>query len=133
MWDLRSQEWDCSVPRMGLSHNPHDLLGRAKREAADKAEKRKQEALRAVAWREVLQDQKARDLMRYVLRLVDGSRAELAPVSDAFHPNAMEMARKAGRLDPIRALWEALGANALAARDLMSQEDHDERSHINPT
>lgn len=78
--------------------------------------------------RGALDKREARDLMRWVLRLVDGERPDLAPTSGVFNTNAMTMANDDGKMAAIRLLWRRLGEHAREARCLMEQEDHDERN-----
>lgn len=87
-------------------------------------------AQRTLAVREALESREARDLMRWVLRLVDGERQDLAPTSGVFNPNAMTMAHDDGKQAAIRLLWQRLGEHAWEARCLMEKEDHDERSPV---
>lgn len=106
---------------------------KARRDAEAEKAKGVAKARQAVFVRSTLDKREVRDLMRWVLRLVDGERPDLAPTSGVFDPNAMTMASKDGRMATIRLLWERLGEHAWDTRRLMEQEDHDERSsHVHP-
>ena len=103
---------------------------RQRREEAAKQAVVVANARKTLAVREALESREARDLMRWVLRLVDGERQDLAPTSGVFNPNAMTMAHDDGKLAAIRMLWQRLGEHAREARGLMEKEDHDERSPV---
>lgn len=103
---------------------------KARREAEAQQAKAVAKARQTLFVRDALEKREARDLMRWVLRLVDGERPDLAPTSGVFNPNAMTMANDDGKLAAIRLLWKQLGEHAREARCLMEKEDHDERSPV---
>lgn len=103
---------------------------KARREAEAQQAKTVAKARQTLFVRDALAKREARDLMRWVLRLVNPERQDLAPTSGVFNPNAMTMAHDDGQLAPIRLLWQRLGEHAREARCLMEQEDHDERSPV---
>lgn len=133
MWDLRSQEWDCSVPVVGHATSPFPTRDKRVQAEAKKAEDVRAISSRTVRWRNCLTDRDVRDLVRDILRLVDSSRNELAPLGGgACQTNAALEQYHKGQLSVLRNLWEELGLHDLEARSLMEQEDHDERHRINP-
>ncbi len=103
---------------------------KARRDAEAEKAKNVAKARQTLFIRDALTKREARDLMRWVLRLVNPERQDLAPTSGVFNPNAMTMAHDDGQLAPIRLLWQRLGEHAREARCLMEQEDHDERSPV---
>ena len=103
---------------------------KARRDEEAQKAKTVAKARQALFVRQALDTREVRDLMRWVLRLVDGERPDLAPTSGVFNPNAMTMANDDGKMAAIRLLWERLGDHAWEARRLMENEDHDERSPV---
>lgn len=103
---------------------------KARRDAEAQQAKAVAKARQSLFVRSTLETREARDLMRWVLRLVDGERPDLAPTSGVFNPNAMTMANDDGKMAAIRVLWDRLGEHAWEARRLMEKEDHDERSPV---
>lgn len=133
MWDLRSQEWDGSVPDVGHSTSPFPTRDKRVQADAREAEQAQNVSRRVVRWRNCLADRDVRDLVRDILRLVESSRQELAPLGGgACQTNAALEQYHKGQLSVLRILWEELGLHDVGARSLMEQEDHDERHRINP-
>lgn len=133
MWDLRSQEWDATVPRMGQATSPYPTRDKRVQAEAREAEATRSVSREVVRWQSCLADRDTRDLVRDILRLVEPTREELAPLGGSEpQTNAALAQYRDGQLSVIRKLWVKLGLHDRSARSLMEQEDHDERHRINP-
>lgn len=99
-------------------------------EQREKATATQSRAKLALALRSALQHPEARFVLRWALRLTASERGELAPIVDVFNTNAMTMAERAGEVRLLTRMWDELGKLARTERDLMEQEDHDERSTV---
>ena len=125
MWDLRSQEWDATVPRMGLpaKSDPYTPI-RQQREHADSAERsaKATEQTRIRDLRTAMQHRETRALLRWFLALRKPAGAGLCPLHGTFNTNAMEMARGEGRREMQSELWLELAKHAPVERALLQEE-----------
>lgn len=107
-----------------------DPAKRKELEQREKAAAVQSRAKLALSIRSALRNPEARFVLRWALRLTASNRSELAPIVDVFNTNAMTMADRTGEVRLLTRMWEELGKLARAERDLMEQEDHDERSTV---
>ncbi len=110
MLDLRSQEWDATVPRMGLPQANPLMPLRKQQEAA--ADERRIEAVQQreheMVLRGAMQHRDARTLVRLILGYGQPAGQSPCPTHSTFNTNAMEMARGEGRREVKCWLWNEL-------------------------
>lgn len=125
MWDLRSQEWDATVPRMGLPTKSDPFTPvRQQREHADSAERsaKATDQARIRDLRTAMQHRETRALLRWFLGHRRPAGTSLCPTYSTFNTNAMEMGRAEGRREMHAAVWDQLEEHAPVELALLQQE-----------
>lgn len=131
MWDLRSQEWDCSVPIVRPDSPSAFALPSERRSKAEQAQQTRdiRQANEAAVVRNLMETPLGRAFVRLIYP--KGPAGQLEPTWSTFDPNAMTMARKSGWQEAASRIWDILGRHAPESRLLMVQEPTDDDRNSN--